>query len=66
MKKHLTWLAALAALGLAGTANAKPVKLNKAQLDQIVAGAQQHFPPGQFPGGPPGHAPGQSNPPGGG
>jgi hypothetical protein len=63
MKKHLTWLAALAVLGLAGTANAKPVKLTKAELDKVVAGWQG--PPGQHPAGNPGHAPGNSNPPGG-
>jgi hypothetical protein len=38
MRKHLAWLAALAVLGLAWTANAKPVKLSKAQLDNVVAG----------------------------
>jgi hypothetical protein len=64
MKKHLTWLAALAVLGLAGTANAKPVKLSKAELDKVVAGWQGA--PGQFPAGNPAKAPGKSNTTGGG
>jgi hypothetical protein len=47
-------------------ANAEPVKLSKAELDKVVAGEQQHFPPGQFPSGNPAQAPGKSNTTGGG
>ena len=59
MRKHLAWLTALAALGLASTVDAKPVKLSKAQLDEVVAGWQGA--PGQFPAGNPAKAPGKSN-----
>ena len=34
------------------------------RLEPRIAPAQSHFPPGQFPAGNPGHAPGQSNVPG--
>jgi hypothetical protein len=57
-------LLALGALGFA--ANAEPVKLSKAQLDQITAGSQQATPPGQFPAGNPAKSPGKSNCTGGG
>ncbi len=45
-------------------ASAAPTKLNKAQMDQVVAsqGGQQNFAPGQFPAGNPAQAPGRSNP----
>jgi hypothetical protein len=41
---------------------AEPVTLTGAQMDQVVAGSNANFPPGQFPSGNPAHAPGKSNP----
>jgi hypothetical protein len=40
----------------------EPVTLTGAQMDQVVAGSEANFPPGQFPSGNPAHAPGNSNP----
>jgi len=34
------------------------------KLEERIAPSQQAFPPGQFPAGNPGHAPGHSNEPG--
>ena len=39
-------------------------ELNDDQIGGASGGTQQHFPPGRFPAGNPGHAPGQSNDPG--
>jgi hypothetical protein len=44
----------------------EPGTLTDTQMDQIKAGSQSHFPPGQFPAGNPAKAPGQSNQTGGG
>lgn len=66
MRKYVLGLAAFGAFGVAGMTNAEPVKLSKAELDKVVAGAQSNFPPGQFPAGNPAHAPGKSNTTGGG
>jgi hypothetical protein len=55
-------LAVLAVGALAVVANAAPVKLAKAKMATITAGGQGHFAPGQFPGGNPAQAGGQSNP----
>ena len=62
MKTFVLSLATLAAFSVA--ASAAPTKLNKAQMDQVVAsqGGQQNFAPGQFPAGNPAQAPGRSNP----
>jgi len=42
----------------------KTKRFNIKKLEQRIAPGQSHFPPGQFPAGNPGHAPGQSNDPG--
>jgi hypothetical protein len=39
-------------------------RFNIRPLEQRIAPSQSHFPPGQFPAGNPGHAPGNSNSPG--
>ena len=42
----------------------KPNRFQIEKLEERIAPSQSHFPPGQFPAGNPGHAPGQSNEPG--
>ena len=42
----------------------EPKRVTIRKLEQRIAPGQSHFPPGQFPAGNPGHAPGQCNDPG--
>lgn len=42
----------------------KTSRFNVVKLEERIAPSQSNFPPGQFPAGNPGHAPGQSNEPG--
>jgi len=60
MQKLVLFAALAGAISL--PAVAAPTQLSKQQLDQIVAGSNANFPPGQFPSGNPAQAPGQSNP----
>jgi hypothetical protein len=55
-------LSALALGAMTTLAMAEPVTLTDAQMDQVVAGSSNNFPPGQNPAGNPAKAPGNSNP----
>ena len=70
MNKALGSFATIVAFSTAASvAIAEPVKLSKAELDKVVAGAssvnQQGHSPGTFPGGNPSTAKGQANNPSG-
>jgi hypothetical protein len=66
MNNRILLFAAACSMALiASTVIAAPKKLSNSEMDQVVAGDQQHFPPGQFPAGNPAKAPGNSNNPSG-
>jgi hypothetical protein len=66
MKRAISVVAAACAMTLiASPVISAPKKLSSGEMDQVVAGDQQHFPPGQFPAGNPAKAPGSSNNPSG-